>query len=181
MDIFTLKKLLVRLVVLLICINIASISIFLWKSGKINSHLQSVGEKYSTSPVPEQDSEGYRNVTGILIKELQLSVEQARLMQEIRASFYEKEHNLGKTLRGQRDSMNIQMFNKQTNEEQLKKLARSVADNEYDMELLRIQQAQQLKAICTPQQQEKFEKLVIEIRDYFRPDNRPKGLRPGRR
>jgi hypothetical protein len=36
-----------------------------------------------------------------------------------------------------------------------------------------LEQAQQLKTICTPQQLEKFDKLVIEIRDYFRPDNRP--------
>lgn len=41
------------------------------------------------------------------------------------------------------------------------------------MELLRFEQAKELKSICNDKQQEKFEKLVKEIRDYFRPDNQP--------
>ena len=43
----------------------------------------------------------------------------------------------------------------------------------FKMELLRYEQAQELKAACTPEQQERFQNLVIEIRDYFRPDNQP--------
>lgn len=41
------------------------------------------------------------------------------------------------------------------------------------MELLRFEQAKEMKLICNAEQQEKFEKLVKEIRDYFRPDNQP--------
>jgi hypothetical protein len=36
---------------------------------------------------------------------------------------------------------------------------------------LRIEQSKQLKSICTPEQLDKFESLVIEIRDYLRPNN----------
>jgi hypothetical protein len=39
------------------------------------------------------------------------------------------------------------------------------------MELLRIEQAQEFKAICTPEQMEKFEILVKEIGDFFKADN----------
>jgi len=42
------------------------------------------------------------------------------------------------------------------------------------MELLRFDQAQSLKLICTPKQLEKFEGLIIEIRDFFKQDEKPK-------
>jgi hypothetical protein len=32
----------------------------------------------------------------------------------------------------------------------------------------------ELKAVCSPNNSKKFEDLVKEIRDYFRPDNQPK-------
>ena len=62
-------------------------------------------------------------------------------------------------------------------------LAKRVSEYEYKMELLRYEQAQQFKSICTPEQREKFEALVKEIRDYFKPNNQPprKGDRPPRR
>jgi Spy/CpxP family protein refolding chaperone len=66
--------------------------------------------------------------------------------------------------------MNALMFNKLTDEAVVKALARGIAESEYQMELLRLEQAQNLKAICTPEQLEQFEALVKEIRDYFKPN-----------
>ena len=76
-------------------------------------------------------------------------------------------------VRNERDSMNTVMFNKNNNEELVKSLAKRISDNEYQMELLRFDQAKEFKSICTPEQLEKFEGLIKEIRDYFRPDNQP--------
>jgi len=104
---------------------------------------------------------------------LGLSGIQAEKIKEIRASFFKKEKVLEEIIRSERDSVNVGMFNKNTNEDEIKTLARNIADNEYQMELLRFEQAQELKSICTPEQQEMFEKLVLEIRDYFRPNNPP--------
>ena len=53
-------------------------------------------------------------------------------------------------------------------------LAKQTSAFEYQMEMLRYSQAKELKLICTAEQQEKFEALVKEIRDFFRPDNQPK-------
>jgi hypothetical protein len=69
--------------------------------------------------------------------------------------------------------MNAIMFNKVSDENYLKQLAHRIAGNQEAMELLRIEQAKELKTICNEEQQAKFENLVKEIRDYFRPDNRP--------
>jgi Spy/CpxP family protein refolding chaperone len=162
MDIFAQKKFLVRIVVVLAILNVFSIGAFFWK--------QNLGRKEP----PLFRGGDNRDVSGILKQELDLTNEQVAQLQKIRADFFEKEQLLARRIRDKRDSMNETMFNKITDEDLLKNLARGVAEGEYQMELLRIDQAQQVKAVCTHEQVEKFEGLVREIRDYFRPDNRPK-------
>ena len=163
MDIFAQKKLLVRLVILLTSLNLLSIGIFLWKD-------------FSHHHEPELFPHGneYRDVSTVLQKELNLTDKQVEQIKNLRSNIFEKEKSLAKIIRSDRDSMNEAMFNKITNEEEVKAIAKQIANNEYQMELLRIEQAQQLKAICTPIQLEKFQGLVLEIRDYFRPDNQPR-------
>jgi Spy/CpxP family protein refolding chaperone len=161
MDIFEQKKLLSRLVILLTLLNLVLIGTFLWR------------ENFSRPEPPLFRGGDYKDVSGILKRELSLNDSQVEQVQQLRSDFFEKEKVLARSIRAKRDSMNLVMFNRDTDEEILKRLAKEVANGEYEMELLRIAQAQQLKSICTPEQLEKFEGLVREIRDYFRPDNRP--------
>ncbi len=160
MEIFAQNKLLKGCVAALIIVNVLVLAVFFSKEYS----------KPNQRPIIPDD---FRDVSGILQKELELTPGQTGQIKKIRADFYDKEKILSLTIRRERDSMNMIMFNKNTDDSLAKSLARAVAENEYSMELLRLEQAQQLKAICTPQQLEKFDKLVIEIRDYFRPDNRP--------
>lgn len=113
-------------------------------------------------------------MTGILKKELSLNDAQVNKLDDIRKRYYIKKIDLKKTIKAYKDEMNEEMFRKITDDAKVKTLAKKVAEGEYQMELLRYEQAKELKSICTPEQQEKFEKLVKEIRDYFRPDNQPK-------
>lgn len=159
MDIFAQKKFLLSMVAVLTVLNIVCIGVFLWKD-------------FSHRPPPPPPHH-FRDVAGILKRELQLSDEQSMKIDMLRSDFFEREKVVLSILRSQRDSMNMEMFNKNTNHEVVQALARRVADNEYAMEMLRYEQAQQLKSVCTPEQLEKFEELVLEIRDYFRPDNQP--------
>jgi periplasmic protein CpxP/Spy len=168
MDIFSQKKVLIRLVAILVLLNICSVGFVFWKST-------------GNPQLAHTNQDDYHDVSGVLVKELGLNEKQAGQIKDIRDGIYAKELTLGEVLKGERDSMNEEMFNNNTNDEHLKTLAKSVSENEYKMELLRIEQAQQLKAICTPQQLEKLNSLVIEIRDYFRPDNRPNCKPPERR
>jgi Spy/CpxP family protein refolding chaperone len=162
MDIFTQKKVLTRVVFFLAALNIISIG-FLWYSSGLKKH-----------EPPLFRGGDYRDVSGILKKELGLTKEQEQKIKNLRTVYFEKETELERTIRSERDSMNEEMFNKNSDEQLIKSLARRVSDNEYKMELMRFEQAQKFKSICTPQQLEKFENLVKEIRDYFRPDNQPK-------
>jgi periplasmic protein CpxP/Spy len=161
MDIFTQKKFLIRIVILLVLLNLLLIGFFLFRG------------TYSKPPRQGNQNE-FRDVSEILRRELNLSNEQVDQIRILRSSYFEKEEALAAVIKGERDSINMIMFNKSTNEELVRSLARRVADNDYKMELLRFEQAQKLKSVCTPEQLEKFENLIIEIRDYFRRDNQPK-------
>jgi Spy/CpxP family protein refolding chaperone len=161
MDIFSQKKLLLRIVIILVVLNLFSISAFLWK------------EFFHKPPHPPK-TEGKRDVSSILMEDLNLTDIQAEQIKNLRTAYFAKEKNLETAIREERDSMNEVMFNKTTDEEIVKDLAKRIAANDYEMELMRFEQAKEFKSICTMEQLEKFEGLVLEIRDYFKPDNPPK-------
>ena len=163
MDIFKQNKILMRLVIILVVLNIALMAFFLIKVPF---------KKNKPDLFPNHDD--YKDVSGILKDELGLSQEQTMQIEELRKSYFQREKILEEIIRNEKDSMNVEMFNETTNDQLLESLAKRISGNEFRMELIRMEQAKQLKKICTPQQLMKFEKLVLEIRDYFRPNNQPK-------
>ena len=163
MDIFTQQKLLIRTVVVLVVLNLVSIGFFVLK--EIRPHHE---------PLLFPKNESYKDVSRILKEELNLSEQQVAEFNEIRSRNFEKQSKLKKMIQNLKDAMNTEMFNKDTNDEKIKSLAKQIVQNEYKMEMLRFDQAKELKAVCKPEQLEKFEDLVKEIRDYFKPDNQPK-------
>ena len=161
MDVFTQKKLLIRIVILLTVLNLLFIGLFLWKD-------------FFRRPPRNENSENFRNVSDILKRELNLSKEQVDHIRILRSSYFETEKKLADIIKSERDSMNLIMFNINTDEECVRSLARKVAENDYKMELLRFEQAEEFKSICTSEQLEKFEGLIKEIRDFFKQDDKPK-------
>ena len=155
MDIFLKNKLLLRVVIFLLLLNLFSIGFF-WLGGKGNDD-----RRRPKRPIEE--------VTAILKEELHLTPKQADDLKKIRQDFFDKEEPLSQAIRAKRDSMNVEMFNENTDTAHVKAIAKRVADGEYQMELYRLEQAQQLKAICTPEQLKNFQRIVIDIRDYFQP------------
>jgi Spy/CpxP family protein refolding chaperone len=184
MDIFTQNKLLIRGIIVLAVLNIASIGVFVWKDfihqprqdrQNISGHPPRPEDFNDDRPPRPEDAENrppqyktFQDVSTVLEKELHLTPSQVAQIQALRVDFFKKEQVLGTTIRTKRDSMNQLMFNKLTDETVVKALARGIAEQEYQMELLRLEQAQTLKMICTPEQLERFNDLVKEIRDYFK-------------
>ncbi len=161
MDIFNQKKILVRIVVVLIVLNVILIGVIL-------------SNDFIRKPRRTTEMKENREVSSILKRELSLSETQFEQIKNLRSAFFEKERILEATIRTERDSMNSEMFNQTIDEKRIQSLAKRIADNDYRMELLRFEQAKALRTVCTPEQLEKFNGLVKEIRDYFRPDNKPK-------
>ena len=155
MDIFTKNRILIRIVIVLIILNYGLLGILIWR------------EKAQPGP---KEKPRHNDVTEILRSELQLSNGQVKEFERIREEFFSKEKVLEGKIRDARDSMNVEMFNKEINDELVIKLAHGISENEFNMEMLRLEQAKQLKKICSPKQMEKFESLVLEIRVYFQPE-----------
>lgn len=161
MDIFLKNKRLIKTVYVLTFLNIITLSLLVWKF--VSAH----------EPLLFPKKEAYKDVSGILKKELNLSEKQVRQFDEIRKRNFEKQAALKKIIRDDKDAMNEEMFNITTDEKKVQLLAKRIAEHEYQMELLRLKQAKELKAVCNGAQLRKFHELVKEIRDYFRPDNQP--------
>lgn len=159
MDIFTQNKIIARTLIVVAVVNFLILGIILWKDIR------------PQAPPPIQGEE-HKDLSLVLKSELNLSDSQAQQINKLRSDFFSKENDLATTIRSQRDSMNQTMFNKKVDEDLLRALARRIAENEYKMEILRIEQALEFKSICSPEQLEKYEGLVREIRDYFRPEHK---------
>lgn len=108
-----------------------------------------------------------------LKEKLDLSREQEQAIGILRQDFAAREEAVTQMIRSQRDSMNVVMFHQDNDTSMLKRIAKRVADNEYQLELLRIDQAQKFKSICTAEQLKEFQHLVINIRDILQPQNKP--------
>jgi Spy/CpxP family protein refolding chaperone len=159
MDILIQRKRLTWLVSILALLNLLLIGFFWWKM-----------EHAAAKPRPQRP--GTDELTTLLSKELNLTQPQVKALQEIRQAFLVKEDTLSKLLRSRRDSMNQLMFGPAPADSILVRLAADVSKNEYEMELLRIEQASQLRKLLTPTQQANMEKLVREIRDYLKPEEK---------
>ncbi len=157
MDIIAQKKMLIRIVVFLTVLNIVSIGFFVCKDVIFR-------------PRKPLQCKVQKDASTILQKELDLSQQQFEQVRNLRTKYFEKEKSIEHAIRQERDSMNTSMFNKNTDEELVKSLARKVADNEFSMEMMRFEQAKEFKTICNQTQLEKFGVMVKEIRDYFKPD-----------
>jgi Spy/CpxP family protein refolding chaperone len=158
MDIFVQRKLLIRLAILLTVLNLGLIGYLLTKDS-----LRKTPPREIQSETPD--------VSRILKRELNLTNEQIERLRSLRKSFGDQEKTISSSIKTERDSINMLMFNKNTNEVLIIALARRVGENDYKMEMLRFNQAQAFKDICTPEQMEKFEGLIREIRDFFKGEN----------
>jgi Spy/CpxP family protein refolding chaperone len=163
MDIFAKQKIFIRTIILLVVLNIALIGFFIFKEMKPHHE-----------PLLFPKNEEYNDVSGILKKELNLTDNQVAQFDEIRKQNFEKQAALKEIIQVDKDAMNQEMFNKNSDETKIIQLAKKVSQNEYQIELLHFEQAKELKAVCNDEQLDKFQDLVIEIRDYFRLDNQPR-------
>lgn len=169
MNIFSQQKWLTRLVIILVVLNIAALCFIIWQTNKINAAFA----KQNTTQQPEEKDnrppkKSLEELTEILKQELNLTAEQVEQFKLIRQDFIDKEKQIRKKINAGRDSLNEEMFSNNVDTNLAKQISRGIAENEYQIQVYRIEQAQQLAKICTPEQLNKFQDLVKEMRDYFK-------------
>lgn len=172
MEVFSKNKLLLKSVIVLIVLNLITIGAFIWKGFLSRPENSLARQNAGENGAPENR----KDVLKILQKELLLTEDQLSKMQELRENFLKNEKDLKETIRSQRDSMNTLMFNKNFDDIKVTEIAKRISENEYKMELMRLEQAKGFRLICTEKQLEKFQDLVKEIKDYFKPGD-PKNKR----
>jgi Spy/CpxP family protein refolding chaperone len=160
MDIFTQNRFFIRIIVVLVLLNLFTMGYLWWD------------KRDRPAPGDRQQRKGKDNSTQILREKLGLSRSQEEAIYKLREDFNRQENEITSIIRSQRDSMNAGMFRADSDTTFLKNIALRVADNEYRMELLRIQQAQELKKICTKEQLRDFQHLVNGIRDFLQPQKK---------
>ena len=178
MDIFLQKIIFIRIIILLIILNLFSIGIFLYKDffGNANKIVaehqyqpQNKEDKDETfSSKNPQDTRETRELGDILERELNFSKEQVAQIQVLRSKFYHKEKDLFKKMKGIKRQLTKEVFNKTTNDTLVKSLIKEISIIEYQKEMMRFEQIQELKTICTPAQLDKFDDLMEEMKQYFR-------------
>lgn len=154
MEIFKQNQLLKRIIFVLVTLNLVLIALILFGPSK-NDRQRGEGNN--------------EKLILTLKKELLLTNEQCERMRIIRKSFFEKESNLRTIIRNEKDSMNGFIFSDRVNISRANACAIKISNYTYEMESLRIRQAQELMTICNPDQRKKFNLLNREIKDYFKP------------
>jgi Spy/CpxP family protein refolding chaperone len=114
----------------------------------------------------------FKKVNELLTERLDLTKDQQKRIFEIRKDFFNKEAEIDLNMRPLRDTMNMLMFAEQADTIHLNVLARRIADYHFAIEQLRMEQANQFKLVCNQQQRSKFNKIVFDIRDYFKKEKR---------
>lgn len=169
MNIFSEQKWLLRLVVILVVLNITALCFIVWQHNKAKP----VITEQNIAPEKEEKEnrtpkKSLEELTEILKQELNLTAEQVEQFKLIRQDFIDKEKQIRKRINAGRDSLNEEMFSNNVDTILAKQISRGIAENEYQIQVYRIEQAQQLAKICTPEQLNKFQDLVKEMRDYFK-------------
>ena len=182
MDIFLQKKILIRVIILLTILNVVSIGAFLCKSFLGNSPTYTTdshtridmskqqpdtNENFATKDAPKEKE--IRELGDILERELHLSKTQVVQITELRSKYYKKDKELFKKMKGKKQQLTREIFNKNTDEKLVISLIKDVSVIEYEKEMMRFEQIKELKTLCTPEQLDKFEDLMREMKEYFKP------------
>ena len=141
------------IIFMLIALNMFSIAFFWINRG---------GERKSQR---QKDS---KEINRILKDRLSLSPEQEQQFKSIREFYLQKEDSVDLMARPYRDSMNLSLFNEQTDSVRVNRLLNQITELHRTMERLRVEQAEAIKKICTPEQIKKFQSIAFDIRDYFK-------------
>lgn len=160
MDIFSQNKLLIRTILFLVVLNLGSITFFTIREMRQHHEREN-----------PQINEKKNELSAILKKELNLTAQQVAKFDEIREQNASKKLELKQTINQDKDLLNQEMFDKNSNSNKLLALAKKIGDNEYRIELSKINQSKQLKAICNANQLEKFQDLMFEMKDYSHPND----------
>ena len=160
------NKLLTWLVVLLLVANAATIAMF-WL-GKVKHPPQSKG-------TPQE----------FLVKELQLNTKQQEQLDVLRKEHREAADQLREKIKNAKEAF-FDLLKQQNVTDSVKQVsAKAVSIHTEELDLLTLNHFQKIRALCTPEQQKKFDEIIQQVASMIgrprppgSPENGPQGPPP---
>lgn len=160
MNVFTKQRLSVSIIALLVVLNVTSLGT-IW-------FLQS-------RQSPPANPKGPGPVKNFLEQELALTQEQAQQFETLRQQHFQESQAINETLHPVKEAIMQEVFAASPDSAKVKTLATELGAKQAELEELRFQHFLALKAVCQPEQLEKFQALFHE---FFPPPNPPGEGRP---
>lgn len=166
MDYFSKNKIVIWVIAILALLNIFTLST-IW-------FMQYRGP----SRVPFREEPGHmRQGLRILEKELDLSADQIKVFDDIRQRHFEKMKVLQKEIFSLRQEIMDELNRTTPDTEQIRLLTIRIGEQETLKERYILKHFSEMKAACTPQQKEKFNRLLKKL--MVHPQDRPDRSAPG--
>ena len=158
----TKNKLLTVLVVLLLIANAATLALF-WM------------DKMKHPPQPKGTPQEF------LVKELKLDAKQQEQLDVLRKEHREAADQLREKIKDAKKSFFDLLKQTNVTDSAKQAAAKAISSNTEALDLLTLNHFQKLRALCTPEQQNKFDKIIHEVARMIsqpRPPGGPEGDRP---
>ncbi len=154
------KRWLAIVIAVLLIANVATL-VLLWSNSKSGSN--------------KEDAPPQGQVFEYVVKELQLNQQQQDAYAKLRTEHQQGQRLISDSIRNVKDSFFALLKDPAVPDSVVAASSRKAAEMEQQLELLTFKHFQKVRAICTPEQQQKFDKI---IEDVLRRMARPRGGPP---
>ncbi len=174
MNYFTKNKVFAIALAILLIANIATIIVF-WTMK-------------ATPPAPPNPPQQLAPPASFLTKELNFTSAQQKQFEQLRNEHQQQVHSLRDSMRIAKDLFFGLMNNDKLSDEDLQNAAAKASNYQQQLDIITFKHFQKVKAICTPEQQRHFDKIIQQVirqiaprpdRDSRRPGPPPGGQEPG--
>ena len=162
MDYFTNKRFVIWTIVILVILNLFTISAF-WFT-RIFNILPIL--PYAMHEIHDMNHE---QGDKFLLIELNLSEEQKKIFEESRMRHFQLSKNLHEEIFGLKEQLINELFTKEIDSIKIKKFSEEIGLKQSELEMQNNAHILELKSICKPEQQEKLSLLFNEMLKRFRP------------
>jgi protein CpxP len=157
------SKFLKIIIAILVLLNIGT-QTFIWTS------------HHHGMPPPHQMGRG--DAGRFLVHELKMTDEQQKQFEELRNEHHNKVEDIRERGRTLHEHFFDLLQNPSTDASNVQQAADSIAANQKQIELVTFEHFRKVRAICTPEQQKRFDEVIDEALQML--DPRPPGPQPGR-
>jgi Spy/CpxP family protein refolding chaperone len=133
------------------------------------------------APLPPQDRRS-ENQQRFLERELGLTEQQSQQFQTLREQFFRQSNAIMQAIHQLRKAMMDELFSSSPDTQKAHKLAEEIGAKYVEQERLLFNHFLELKAVCQPAQQEKFQALMRDLLEMMTPPELPgppRAARPG--